>query len=64
LSSAPGGEIQFRLVARSVTIEVLVAAIRLVGIYDLDACGAEGIEEIIEFLDEVISEGRISLTSS
>ena len=43
-------EIQFRLVARSVTIEVLVAAVRLVGIHDLDACGAKGIEEVIEFL--------------
>ena len=41
-------EIQFRLVARSVTIEVLVAAVRFVGIDDLDARGAKGIEEVVE----------------
>ena len=43
-------EIELRLVARAVAIEVLVAAVRLVGIDDLDAGAAEGVEQIVEIL--------------
>ena len=41
-------EIQLRLIARSFTIEVLVAAVRFVRIDDLDAGAAEGVEEVVE----------------
>ena len=44
------GQIELGFVARAFTIEVLVAAVGLVGIDDLDARGTEGVEQIVEFL--------------
>ena len=59
-----GSEIQLRLVARPFTIEVLVAAVRFVGINDLNACAPKALNRSSSSSDEVISEGKSSLTSS
>jgi hypothetical protein len=60
LSRAPGvrsivglvegarGQVQFGTVLRAITIEVLVAAVRLVGIDDLDPGTAKGVEQFVE----------------
>ena len=50
LSSAPGVRSSSGPSLDAVAIEVLVAAVRLVGIDDLDACAAKRIEEVVEIL--------------
>src|SRR6185503_3381191 len=44
------GEVELGAILRAVAIEVLVGAVRLVGIDDFDSGAAEGIEQVIEIL--------------
>ncbi len=50
LSSAPGGEVELGAVLGAVAVEVLVTAVGLVGIDDLDAGAAERVEQLVELL--------------
>ena len=50
LVEGAGREVELGVVVRAVAIEVLVAAVGLVRVDDLDAGAAEGVEEIVEIL--------------
>ena len=50
LSRAPGVRSSSGSSLRAVAVEVLVPAVGLVGIHDLDAGAAERVEEIVEIL--------------